>query len=79
VVSAPGDSADLVERAGAGFACPPEDWRALAERFRQVATVGAAERAELGRRARASYEAQMSKRAGVDQLEDMLVEAGGRR
>jgi glycosyltransferase involved in cell wall biosynthesis len=75
VVAAPGDSAQIVERSGAGLACPPEDWQALADRFLQAAALSPDDRAEMARRARASYEAQMSKRAGADQLEDMLQDA----
>jgi glycosyltransferase involved in cell wall biosynthesis len=78
VVAAPGDSARIVESSGAGLSCPPEDWRALADRFLQAASLPAGERAEMARRARESYEARMSKRAGVDQLEEMLRIAADR-
>jgi colanic acid biosynthesis glycosyl transferase WcaI len=77
VVSAPGDSAEIVQRSGLGLACPPEDWSALADSFLKAAALPAGDRADMGRRARASYLAQMSRRAGVDQLEDMLKSAAG--
>ncbi len=76
---APGDSAAIVERSGAGLSCPPEDWRALAERFTQVASAAPAVRAEMARRARETYTAQMSMRQGVDQLEELLMSAAQRR
>ena len=79
VVSVPGDCAALVERSGVGLACPPEDWRALADRFLRAAAISPADRAAMSRRARDCYAAQMSKRAGVDQLEDMLMDAAQRR
>ena len=79
VVSVPGDCAALVENNGVGFACPPDDWRLLAERFRQAAKLPAAERAEMGRRAREVYQAQMSRQAGIDQLEDLLTRAVAQR
>jgi colanic acid biosynthesis glycosyl transferase WcaI len=79
IVSAPGDAAQLVERSRVGLSCPPQDWRALADRFRQAAAIVPDDRADMARRARESYEAQMSMRAGVDQLEDMLLDAAGRR
>jgi glycosyltransferase involved in cell wall biosynthesis len=79
VVSVPGDAAALVENSGVGFACPPEDWRALADRFLQAAKLAPADRAEMARRARECYRSRMSQRAGVDQLEDMLVEAARQR
>jgi colanic acid biosynthesis glycosyl transferase WcaI len=75
VVSVPGDCADLVERGGLGLACPPDDWRALADRFLAAAAVSRVDRAEMARRAGESYRAEMSKRAGVDRLADMLAEA----
>jgi colanic acid biosynthesis glycosyl transferase WcaI len=79
VVSVPGDCAAMVENNGVGFACPPDDWRLLAERFRQAAKLPAAERAEMGRRAREVYQAQMSRQAGIDQLEDLLTRAVAQR
>lgn len=75
IVGVPGDSARIVEGNDIGLACPPENWRALADRFRRAAALSAADRAAMGRRALACYRAQMSRRAAVDQLEDMLVEA----
>jgi glycosyltransferase involved in cell wall biosynthesis len=79
VVSVPGDCAALVERDGVGLACPPEDWPALADRFLQAASLSSTDRGEMRRRALDCYRTQMSKRAGVDQLEDMLMEAAQRR
>ncbi|MCW2640500.1 MAG: glycosyltransferase WbuB [Dactylosporangium sp.] len=79
VVSAPGDCARIAENSGVGLSCPPEDWQALADRFLRAAALSPVERADMARRARESYQAQMSKRAGVDQLEDMLVAAAERR
>jgi colanic acid biosynthesis glycosyl transferase WcaI len=78
VVSVAGDCAALVERDRVGLSCPPDDWLALANRFLQAASLSTDERAEMALRARNSYETQMSKQAGVDQLEDMLIEAMGR-
>ena len=75
VVGVPGDCATIVERNDVGLACPPEDWRALADRFRRAAALSPADRAAMGRRALGCYRAQMSRRAGIDQLEDTLMEA----
>jgi glycosyltransferase involved in cell wall biosynthesis len=75
VVSVPGDCAELVEREGIGLACPPDDWRALAERLRQAAKLPPAERVEMGRRAGVTYQSLMSKKIGVDRLEEMLLSA----
>lgn len=78
VVSVPGDCTALVEQGRVGLACPPEDWQALAARFVEAATLGHTERAAMAQRAREKYRAQMSRQAGVDQLEDMLMEAAQR-
>jgi glycosyltransferase involved in cell wall biosynthesis len=72
VVSVPGDASRIVERGGAGVSCPPDDWRALADRFLQAAALSPAERADMARRARETYQSQMSMQIGVDRLEDML-------
>jgi glycosyltransferase involved in cell wall biosynthesis len=75
IVSVPGDCAELVESHGVGLACPPDDWFALADRFRQAAKLSAAERMEMGLRAGMVYRTLMSQRTGVDQLEEMLTAA----
>ncbi|WP_199516377.1 glycosyltransferase family 4 protein [Nucisporomicrobium flavum] len=75
VVSVPGDCASFVETNGVGLACPPDDWRLLADRFRQAAKLPADERAQMARRARTVYQTRMSRQAGIDQLEEMLTEA----
>ncbi|GAB2949259.1 glycosyltransferase family 4 protein [Micromonospora polyrhachis] len=79
VVSAGGDTADLVERTRVGLSCPPEDWQALADRFALAAVIPAEARAEMSHRARESYLQRMSMRAGVDEVEQMLGEAVARR
>lgn len=73
IVSAGGDVADLVASTGVGLQCPAEDWRALAGRLADAAAMPPQRRLALGRRARAVYEESMSLRAGVDQIEEMLV------
>jgi colanic acid biosynthesis glycosyl transferase WcaI len=75
VTSVPGDCTQLVEEHGVGLASAPDDWRSLAERFQQAAKLGPGERTEMAHRARETYKARMSRRAGVDQIEDMLIEA----
>jgi colanic acid biosynthesis glycosyl transferase WcaI len=75
VVSVPGDCAELVETNAVGLACPPDDWRALADRFHRASKVSADEHAQMARRARKVYQTQMSRQAAVDQLEDMLIDA----
>jgi glycosyltransferase involved in cell wall biosynthesis len=75
LVSVPGDCAALVEDNGVGLACPPDDWRLLADRFVQAAKVEPDEHQQMARRARHLYETRMSRRAGIDQIEDLLTDA----
>ncbi|HET9519151.1 MAG TPA: glycosyltransferase family 4 protein, partial [Actinoplanes sp.] len=79
VVSVPGDCAALVENHGVGFAAPPDDWRALADRMQQAAKVPAADHADMSGRALELYRSQMSRTAGIDQLEDLLTQAATQR
>jgi glycosyltransferase involved in cell wall biosynthesis len=72
VASAAGDTMTLVERARAGLSCPPEDWAALADRFWLASAIPPAARVEMGRRGRDVYLREMSLRAGVDRIEQML-------
>ncbi|GAA4563158.1 glycosyltransferase family 4 protein [Micromonospora coerulea] len=78
VASAGGDTVTLVERARAGLSCPPEDWAALADRFWLASAIPPAARADMGRRGREAYLREMSLRAGVDRIEQMLYDASAR-
>jgi glycosyltransferase involved in cell wall biosynthesis len=72
VVSVPGDCSRIVEDAGAGLSCPPDDWQALADQFLKAASLSPEDRTSMAKRARETYESQMSMRIGVDELENML-------
>jgi glycosyltransferase involved in cell wall biosynthesis len=75
IVSAAGDCAELVVEQRVGFVSPPGDVDALASVFTTAAALPEAERAAMGHRAGQAYRALMSRRAGVDALEDMLSRA----
>ncbi|MGR6319351.1 glycosyltransferase family 4 protein [Micromonospora soli] len=81
VASAGGDTVELVERARAGLSCPPEDWAALADRFWLASAIPPAARVDMGQRGRDAYLREMSLRAGVDRIEELLhdVSAGTAR
>ncbi|WBB69864.1 glycosyltransferase family 4 protein [Micromonospora sp. WMMD812] len=79
IASVAGDTAALVRSTGVGLACPPEDWRALADRFVAAASLPDAARREMGDRARQVYRERMSLRVGVDQFEDILTKAAAQR
>ncbi|OKI81604.1 glycosyltransferase family 4 protein [Micromonospora sp. CB01531] len=72
VASAGGDTVALVERVRAGLSCAPEDWAALADRFWLASTIPPPARVDMGRRGRDAYLREMSLRAGVDRIEQML-------
>ncbi|MFJ8578011.1 glycosyltransferase family 4 protein [Micromonospora sp. NPDC093277] len=78
VASAGGDTVAVVERARAGLSCPPEDWAALADRFWLAAAIPPPARSEMGRRGRDAYLREMSLRAGVDRIEQMLQDVTSR-
>ncbi len=78
VTSVPGDCGALVEKYEVGLACAPNNWQELADKFWQAAQVTASAHAEMAKRAQKTYETQMSRRAGIDQIEDMLIDATGR-
>jgi glycosyltransferase involved in cell wall biosynthesis len=78
VVSAGGDAARIVESAGAGFTCPPEDVAALTQRFATAAAVSPESRTAMASRARRTYQERMSLRTGADQIEDLLFKASVR-
>lgn len=75
IASDGGDCARIVKDCGAGLVSPPEDWRALADRFVEATSISTSERESMGRRARQAYEEWMSMRVGVDQIEKVLLAA----
>jgi colanic acid biosynthesis glycosyl transferase WcaI len=78
IASVPGDAARLVERAGAGLACTPEDPRALATAMRTMADCPPDERRRMGRAGRDFYEHNLSAQVGARRLEDLLSRAAQR-
>lgn len=73
VVSAPGDVAALVEKAGAGRAVKPEDPEALAAAIRELADMQPTELEELGRSGRRFYERELCASVGAARLEEALT------
>ncbi|WP_297625276.1 glycosyltransferase family 4 protein [Nocardioides sp.] len=80
VVSARGDSAEVVARAGAGVTVDPGDQQGLRDTVRRLAGIDRPGRTEMGRRGRAWYDEHMSRRVGSEALRALLVDAAeGRR
>jgi colanic acid biosynthesis glycosyl transferase WcaI len=73
VLSVGGEAASVLEEAGGGLACPPEDSEALAGAIQRLAG-NPAEAAEMGRSGRALVEARYSRTAQAGLLERLLSE-----
>jgi glycosyltransferase involved in cell wall biosynthesis len=63
-----GDAAAIVERAGAGVTCPPEDPAALVTALERLHAMGPRARAEMGQSGRRFYAQHLSVDAGVDRF-----------
>ncbi len=70
-----GDAARLVEQAGAGVSCAPEDPESIAAGIGVLYAMTADQREEMGRNGRRFYESELSFRVGVGQFEDCFVSA----
>lgn len=75
-----GDAADLVERAGAGLSCAPEDPAALAATIRRFADMPRAQLDAMGQRGRDYYLTNLSIDAGAEKMEEVfhIARHGGR-
>jgi colanic acid biosynthesis glycosyl transferase WcaI len=80
VTNVTGEVARLVDGARIGVTCRPGDPVDLARALRLAHAIPPRERIEMGKRARAMYEEQMSRDEGLSALERALVDAaqGGR-
>ena len=72
VAAASGEAARVVERAGCGIACPPEDPAAMADALRRIAADPQAAFA-MGQAGRRYAEDHVSRRAFVDKLEALAT------
>lgn len=75
VASLTGEGARIVEEAGAGVTAPASDPEALAAAITRMIDAGAEARAEMGRRARACFEANYAPEKIYGDLEGWLREA----
>lgn len=67
-----GDAAALVEASGGGVLAEPEDPASIADAVRRLATLPAAERDAMGRRAAAHYAAHLSLHAGTSRFGEVF-------
>lgn len=67
-----GDAAALVERAGAGFGCPPENPDAMAAAIRKLHALPVEDRFRMGRSGAAFYQREISVEVGGQRTEALL-------
>lgn len=72
VAALDGEGARIVEEATAGVTCPPEDGRALAEAVRSLRDMDPEERASMGLRGRAYYEAHFDRETLIGALDRLM-------
>ncbi len=72
ICSADGIISELVERNSIGFACPAEDPSALASVISEFADAKASEVVEMGKRARALYDEDFSRKQFIERINEML-------
>ncbi|MBL8419111.1 MAG: glycosyltransferase family 4 protein [Dechloromonas sp.] len=76
IASLRGEGARVVEEAGAGIACPPEQVASLVESVRQMRCLSPEQRAALGRSGRAYFESHFDMDRQVVRLLEILGGAG---
>ena len=67
-----GDAANLVEKAGAGIACTPEDAGSIASAVEKLAAMTHEERDEMGRRGARYYQQELSLAVGANHFEKLF-------
>lgn len=74
--AAAGDAAAVVQAAGAGLACPPQDATALAQAVRGLRTTAPEHRAAMGAAGRSAFISQYTRQVLVDRYEALMQEVG---
>jgi colanic acid biosynthesis glycosyl transferase WcaI len=72
VMAVRGDAAELVKRADAGVACPPEDPEALAKRIIELRRLPWERLEEMGQNGREFYKRELSIQVGVGRFEELF-------
>lgn len=67
-----GDARNLVESAGAGLGCEPENPQSIAAAALRLASMPADELATMGQRGRSFYDRELSMKVGVDRFDAFL-------
>ncbi|MEW5985868.1 MAG: glycosyltransferase family 4 protein [Chloroflexota bacterium] len=77
VAAVAGDAAEVVQQAGAGVICPPENPEALAAAVRQLATMPVETREAMGRDGRCFFLAHFTRQVLLERYEQLLMEVAG--
>ena len=72
LIAVRGDAADLVEKAGAGISCIPEDAVSIAAAVEKLVAMTLEERDEMGRRGAIYYQQELSLAVGVNRFEKLF-------
>jgi colanic acid biosynthesis glycosyl transferase WcaI len=72
LVAVAGDTADMVEQAGAGLICPPGDAQIMAQTVRRFYAMSAAERQQMGDNGRRAVLQQYEKKFLIGKIIDMI-------
>lgn len=70
-----GDASRLIDRAGAGIACLPENPQSIAEAAVRLQQLDPSTRRQMGLAGRSYFERHLTMKAGVASIEDILVSA----
>jgi lipopolysaccharide/colanic/teichoic acid biosynthesis glycosyltransferase len=73
LVAVPGDASQLVERAGAGISCRPEDPAALAEAILSLSKTPKAKLIEMGNNGREFYKQNLSRSVGAEKFTEIFA------
>lgn len=77
VAALDGEGARVLEESGAGIAVPSDDPRALADAVRRLRAARPEERAKMGSRGRAYFEAEFDRGMLLRRLQDCMAEVAG--
>ena len=73
IMAVRGDAAHLVERAGAGVVCQPEDSASIANAVERVVMMSELQRERMGKSGADFYQQELSLRVGVQKFEEIFL------
>ena len=73
-----GEGAEIIRESGAGLVVSPQRPEELADAAIQLRLMGAQQRADMGRKARAYFEQHFERETLLSELEERLLELGNR-